>query len=239
MNTTCQSYYTLKSPGDNIDKTHELYTLYYLSEIFKELNDYLEKALSMKIEEVKKDSKKWQKWLSGVAGLVAGGVTVAFAPGAAMGIIIGTQVAKTAVRLLHSHLKSKESKMSKEKEVKSIEKPNEKQSKIKQKFKEFMLNENYIKNINWFLNGATIGAAAVGLYNMTHPDLTPGLDETITTDTIGQTQVDPYSQIKIGDNASGLDLTQGYDQAHWAANNINSETKIGDGRSVAVAFFYR
>ena len=38
MSTTCQSYYTLKSPGDNIDKTHELYTLYYLSEIFKELN---------------------------------------------------------------------------------------------------------------------------------------------------------------------------------------------------------
>ena len=38
MNTTCQSYYTLKNPGDNIDKTHELYTLYYLSEIFKELN---------------------------------------------------------------------------------------------------------------------------------------------------------------------------------------------------------
>ena len=28
MSTTCQSYYTLKSPGDNIDKTHELYTLY-------------------------------------------------------------------------------------------------------------------------------------------------------------------------------------------------------------------
>ena len=38
MNTTCQSYYTLKNLGDNIDKTHELYTLYYLSEIFKELN---------------------------------------------------------------------------------------------------------------------------------------------------------------------------------------------------------
>ena len=38
MNTTCQSYYTLNNPGDNIDKTHELYTLYYLSEIFKELN---------------------------------------------------------------------------------------------------------------------------------------------------------------------------------------------------------
>ena len=38
MNNTCQSYYTLKNPGDNIDKTHELYTLYYLFEIFKELN---------------------------------------------------------------------------------------------------------------------------------------------------------------------------------------------------------
>ena len=38
MSTTCQSYYTLKNPGDNISKTHELYTLYYLSEIFKELN---------------------------------------------------------------------------------------------------------------------------------------------------------------------------------------------------------
>ena len=38
MSTTCQSYYALKNPGENIDKTHELYTLYYLFEIFKELN---------------------------------------------------------------------------------------------------------------------------------------------------------------------------------------------------------
>lgn len=38
MNTTYQSYYALRNPGDNIDKTHELYTLYYLFEIFKELN---------------------------------------------------------------------------------------------------------------------------------------------------------------------------------------------------------
>jgi hypothetical protein len=41
MGTTCQSYYTLKNPGDNIDKTHELYTLHYLFEIFKELNPSL------------------------------------------------------------------------------------------------------------------------------------------------------------------------------------------------------
>ena len=41
MSTTCQSYYTLKNPGDNIGKTHELYTLYYLFEIFKELNSIL------------------------------------------------------------------------------------------------------------------------------------------------------------------------------------------------------
>lgn len=41
MSTVCQSYYTLRNPGDNIDKTHELYTLYYLSEIFKELNPTL------------------------------------------------------------------------------------------------------------------------------------------------------------------------------------------------------
>ena len=38
MSATCQSYYTLKNPGDNISKTHEFYTLYYLFEIFKELN---------------------------------------------------------------------------------------------------------------------------------------------------------------------------------------------------------
>lgn len=41
MSTTCQSYYTLRNPEENIDKTHELYTLYYLSEIFKELNPHL------------------------------------------------------------------------------------------------------------------------------------------------------------------------------------------------------
>ena len=37
MNNSYQSYYALRNPGDNIDKTHELYTLVYLVEIFKEL----------------------------------------------------------------------------------------------------------------------------------------------------------------------------------------------------------
>ena len=30
MSTTYQSYYTLKNPGDNISKTHELYTLLFV-----------------------------------------------------------------------------------------------------------------------------------------------------------------------------------------------------------------
>lgn len=38
MSTTCQSYYTLKNPGENIDETHEFFTIYYLFQIFKELN---------------------------------------------------------------------------------------------------------------------------------------------------------------------------------------------------------
>lgn len=47
MSTTCQSYYTLKNPGDNISKTHEFYTLYYLFQIFEELNpDYFDKNTS-------------------------------------------------------------------------------------------------------------------------------------------------------------------------------------------------
>ena len=40
MKTSYQSYYTLKNPGDNISKTHELFTLYYLFMIFKELNPH-------------------------------------------------------------------------------------------------------------------------------------------------------------------------------------------------------
>ena len=40
MSTTYQSYYILNNPGDNIDKTHEFFTLYYLFQIFKELNPH-------------------------------------------------------------------------------------------------------------------------------------------------------------------------------------------------------
>ena len=40
MSTIYQSYYILNNPGDNIDKTHELYTIYYLFQIFKELNPH-------------------------------------------------------------------------------------------------------------------------------------------------------------------------------------------------------
>lgn len=40
MSTTYQSYYILNNPGDNIDKTHEFFTIYYLFQIFKELNPH-------------------------------------------------------------------------------------------------------------------------------------------------------------------------------------------------------
>ena len=35
MSTTYQSYYILNNPGDNIDKTHEFFTLYYLFQIIQ------------------------------------------------------------------------------------------------------------------------------------------------------------------------------------------------------------
>ena len=35
MSTAYQSYYALRNPRDNIDKTHELYTLYYLLKYLK------------------------------------------------------------------------------------------------------------------------------------------------------------------------------------------------------------
>ena len=38
MSTDCQSYFGLRNPSDHIEKTHEFYTLYYLFQIFKELN---------------------------------------------------------------------------------------------------------------------------------------------------------------------------------------------------------
>ena len=200
-----------------------------------ELNKYLEKALAIEIETVKKDRKKWHKWIAGIAGALVGGLTVAFAPGAALGIIIGTQVAKKAVNMYHSHLKKKEAELGKENEITGIEKPNEKQKSIASKFKEFMKNEDNIKNINWFLNGATIGAATVGLVNAMTPNA-PIQNTTPPGPTPNPTPTDPYSQIKIGDSASGLDLSQGYDQANWAANNINSEALnqaiMQDGNSV-------
>ena len=40
MSATCQSYYTLENPAENIDKTHEFFTIYYLFQIFKELNPH-------------------------------------------------------------------------------------------------------------------------------------------------------------------------------------------------------
>lgn len=40
MSSVCQSYYTLKNPGDNIDETHEFFTIYYLFKIFKKLNPH-------------------------------------------------------------------------------------------------------------------------------------------------------------------------------------------------------
>ena len=97
------------------------------------------------------------------------------------------------------------------------------------KIKSWIKDENIVININWFLNWTAIAAVSMGDLEMALgagtqpiPDPTP--------------QTDPYSNIRIGDNASGLDLTKGYDQANWASQNINAESLnqaiMQDGNSI-------
>lgn len=200
----------------------------------KELEEYLDKALTMKIDNVKKDPAKWHKWVAGIAGFLAGGLSVALVPGAAAGIVIGSQLIKTGVKLYHKHLKKKEAELAKENVITGIEKPNEKQKGAFAKFKEFMKNEEYVRNINWFLNGATIGAITAGITNkFTTPEVSQGTTEISqsagTPEAVQAPEaVDPLSEIKIGENVEGFNVTQGHDSAAWAVNNVNSESLISN-----------
>lgn len=203
----------------------------------KELEEYLNKALTKPIEKVEKQPKKWQKWVAGIAGLAVGAGIVALTPIGAGAVVLTSVGLKMGVNALHKHFVKKDAELAKENEVTKVEKPNEKQKAAAAKFKEFMKNENNIKNINWFLTGSIIGAGISTLV-----DGYVGLDEPHITQPTGNVEpqttqpTDPYSEIKIGDNASKLDLSQGYDQANWAANNVNAEslnqTIMQDGNSI-------
>lgn len=198
----------------------------------QELEDYLKAAMTMKIVNVEKQPKKWQKWAWGIAGFALAAGVVAFTPISGVAIGITASALNIGVTALHKHLTKKEN------DITKIEKPNEKQKNAISKFKAMIKDENKIKNIQWFLTGSVLGSIAGGLVDgYIGLDDGPRIDTvTDTTGTVDPVQPDPYSEIRIGDNASNLDLTKGYDTSNWAANNVNAEslnqTIMQDGNSI-------
>lgn len=212
----------IKNKVDNVNNKINSITDDSLKE---ELNNYLNKALGM---EKIKDPDKWKRWVSGIAGFALGagviGLTPLGLPGALM-IAAGTQLAKHGVKGLHEKFVKEAEELGKENEITNIEKTGKLQE-YKEKFKEKMRDENFVRNINWFLNGTAIGAITMGgieqITNMmpsssVTPEPTPTPEPTAATP-------DPYSNLQVGNNANGLNLSQGYDSANWAANNLNVES---------------
>lgn len=193
----------------------------------KELEEYLNKALTMEITNIEKQPSKWQKWIAGVAGLAVGVGSVALLPAAGMAISLTFGALNLGVGLWRKHVTKKNAELQKENEITKIEEPNEKQKGVWAKFKKLMHDENFLRNTTWFLTGAVIGAgvmSAVNKFTTPSPEPTPPEPTPIEPEPI---QPDPLSEIKIGENVEGFNVTQGHDSAAWAVNNVNSETLLG------------
>lgn len=191
----------------------------------KELEEYLNKALTMEITNIEKQPSKWQKWIAGAAGLAVGMGAVALIPTAGMAISLTFGALNLGVGLWRKHVAKKNAELQKENEITKIEEPNEKQKGVWAKFKKLMHDENFLRNTTWFLTGAVIGAGVMSTVNkFTSPSVEPTPTDTITSN---QVQPDPLSEIKIGENVEGFNVTQGHDSAAWAVNNVNSETLLG------------
>ena len=240
---------------ENIDQINNKIETITDDKLKEELKDELNKALNPEKEQekevpekpgdVKKDPKKWKKWISGIAGLALGAGIIALTPltgiAGGLAVVAGSQLLKKGVNVYHNHLVKKAQELPKENEVSNIEKTG-KLTQFKEKIKGWFLDENIVKNINWFLNGTSIGAMSMGLLeastginygNWTAPKVASS--EVVAPEMANGT-TDPYSNVKIGDSANGLDLSKGYDQANWASQNINAEslnqTIMQDGNSI-------
>lgn len=190
----------------------------------KELEEYLNKALTMEITNIEKQPSKWQKWIAGAAGLAVGMGAVALIPTAGMAISLTFGALNLGVGLWRKHVAKKNAELKKENEITKIEEPNEKQKGVWAKFKKLMHDENFLRNTTWFLTGAVIGAGVMSAVNkFTSPSVETPPTDTITADKLQ----DPLSEIKIGENVEGFNVTQGHDSAAWAVNNVNSETLLG------------
>lgn len=189
----------------------------------------------------KNDKKKWHKWM-GALGLALGGAAAALIPGGFLGalaISAGAELINAGYTAYKVHQKRKhEKELEPENEITNIsriEKVKKAFERLKKDIKELNENDKWFKNITWLLHGTAIGSLAVGTAELIKGGdlINFGGTEPIQ-DTVIQT--DPYSNVRIGDNASGLDLSKGYDQANWASQNINAENLnqaiMQDGNSI-------
>ena len=234
----------LKEDIENINNKIDTITDDNLKE---ELRGELNKALNPEKEQEgpevpkdkKNDKKKWQKWITGGIGVVLGAGAVMLTPIGLTGALLittGTQIAKNAANRYHERLKS-------ENEITNIEKTG-KLSKFKEKWRKWFRDETHIKNLNWFLNGVTIGAMTSGLLEqisgINYGDWRVPEENIITNkgiNTGGNTPVaETTPNIKVGDSTAGMDLTTGYDKPSWAINGTNPEALnqgiMNDGNSV-------
>ena len=223
---------TQQALQSNIDNVRNKINSITDDSLKEELNNELNKALGIEKENKKgekiKDPDKWKRWVSGIAGFALGAGIIGLTPlglGGALMITAGTRLAKRGVKGLHEKFVKEAAELGTENEITNIEKTSKAQE-LKEKFKAKMRDENFVRNINWFLNGTAIGAITMGgieqITNMmpssnVTPEPTPTPEPTAAAP-------DQYSNLQVGSNTNGFNLSQGYDSANWAANNMNVES---------------
>jgi len=210
-----------------------------------ELGKILDAVLNRrKIKDPKPRKDLLGKVLSFMTGLTLGGVAgFLITNPIVLGLTgLGIMGAKIATKLGIKKIKEKQ-------EILGLETPS---PELKEKIEKLKKSENFLNNVSIGLTGATIGlfvgqiahgltasAEPTGPTNTTEPG--NALDPS-NPDLHSQMRLDPGTpppqtpSLKVGDSASGLDLTYGHDSASWAINGTNAEhlnqAIMHDGNSV-------
>ena len=189
---------------------------------------------------VKKDPKKWHRYMGGL-GIALGATAALLIPGGFLGalaISAGVELANAGYTAYKVHQKRKQEKeLAPENEITNInkiEKVKLAYERLKKDIKELNENDKWFKNITWLLHGAAIGSLAVGIGELRHGGdfIKFGGAEPIP-EPVPQHEI---PNIKVGDSATGLDMSTGYDTSNWAINGTNAESLnqriMNDGNTV-------
>lgn len=204
----------------------------------------------LKIDKKEHKPKLTWKTAAAVAAGIGIGATVFFTAGPLGVTVMNIAAAITKVVVSKKLAKARAKRLSGIKEVEKIEIPDSKLKAAIFKLKQYLKSEEGLRDMSWLLTSAILTGTSLSIIDGISNAIEASKAQPTQTiepspESISQaqveptpkpiTQVEPTTEIGIGDSIDGMNITEGYDTANWAINNNNAEsllTQYGEGATI-------